>query len=38
MAEIKEDGYVSLRTFITSNWKTISIYNEQDTELKKNFR
>ncbi|MFB7303556.1 hypothetical protein [Heyndrickxia sporothermodurans] len=35
MAEIKQDGYVSLRTFITSNWTNVSIRNDQDEELKK---
>lgn len=33
MAEIREDGYITLRTFIAENWDTLSLQDETGNEV-----
>lgn len=35
MAEIRADGYIAIRTFITSNWKQVLIFNDLGEEVKR---
>ncbi|MGG4508225.1 hypothetical protein ABEP00_19790 [Heyndrickxia sporothermodurans] len=35
MAEVTQNAYIALRTYITSNWKTVSLRNDQNSEIKK---
>lgn len=35
MAEITQDGYVSLRTFIINKWNRVSLRDEHDNEVKR---
>lgn len=35
MAEVTSDAYIALRTYITSNWKTVSLRNDAGAEIKK---
>jgi hypothetical protein len=33
MAEVTQDAYIALRTYITSNWTTVSLRNDLDEEV-----
>ncbi|MED3652761.1 hypothetical protein [Heyndrickxia sporothermodurans] len=35
MAEVTQDAYIALRTYITSNWKTVSLRDDTNREIKK---
>ncbi|KQL54064.1 hypothetical protein AN964_11525 [Heyndrickxia shackletonii] len=35
MAEVTQDAYIALRTYITSNWKTVSLRNDTNREIKR---
>ncbi|KQL53095.1 hypothetical protein AN964_05940 [Heyndrickxia shackletonii] len=35
MAEVTQDAYVALRTYITSNWKTVSLKDDTNREIKR---
>lgn len=34
MTEVTQDAYIVLRTFITSNWRTVSLRNDSNVEVK----
>ncbi|MBL5769286.1 hypothetical protein [Heyndrickxia sporothermodurans] len=35
MSEVTQNAYIALRTYITSSWKTVSLRNDQNIEIKK---